>query len=221
MKTLIVSPESGIKNFENYNIVYTCENPYILSYESFHADMQVCVCDNDIIVPPYFYDYYKKNIKDKNVLRGNSDPFGHYPCSAAYNVAVTDNFAVCNTAVADKKIIECIELSGREIIEVKQGYSKCSVCIAGDAVITSDMGIYRKVCGKMPVLLITGGYVNLPGCEYGFIGGASGFNGKLIFSGDISKHPDFRLIDEFLRTLKIEYTCFSGELTDYGTLIFL
>lgn len=222
MDTLIISPESGLEKFENFNIVYTRTNPHILSYESFHGDMQLCVCGDGIIVPPYFYDYYKKNLKGKKIICGSSDPFGPYPQSAAYNVAVTDNFAICNLAAADSVILDWVKQCGKELINVKQGYSKCSLCIAGDGVITADRGIYKAVYDKMPALLITAGFVKLPGCEYGFLGGASGFvDGRLIFAGDITTHPDFLKIEKFLEELNIPYTCLAGELTDYGSLIFV
>lgn len=219
--TLIISPESGLKSFEKYRIVYTEENKHILSYERFHADMQVCSFDNNVIVPPCFYDYYKKNLKNKNILKGATLPFGHYPKSAAYNVAVTDKYAICCQSIADSVILEKIQASGREIIDVKQGYSKCSVCSFGSGIITADRGIYKAIGSKMPALLIEPGYVGLRDCEYGFIGGASGFDGRLIFAGDIAEHPDFAKIDGFLKNLKIEYLCLPGKLYDYGTLIFL
>lgn len=219
--TLVISPESGLKSFENYRIVYTAENKHILSYERFHADMQLCSIDNNVIVPPCFYDYYKKSLKNKNVLKGTSLPYGHYPKSAAYNVAVTDKFAICNKSISDRTVLDKLNDSGREIIDVKQGYAKCSVCSFGSGIITADRGIYKAVCGKMPALLINPGFVSLPGCEYGFLGGASGFDGRLIFSGNIAAHPDFARIDAFLKAEKIEYICMPGQLRDYGTLIFL
>ena len=221
MDTLIVSPESGLKSFENYNIVYTCENTHILTYERFHADMQVCVIDDAVIVPPCFYNYYKTKLKNKNVLKGLLNPFGHYPNSAAYNVAVVKNYAICNEDVADKAILERLKSLGKQIINVKQGYSKCSVCITGGGIITSDKGIYKAAEGKIPSLLISPGNISLPGCKYGFIGGASGFDGRLIFAGDITGHPDFLRIENFLREIETEYICLPGGLCDYGTLIFL
>ena len=219
--TLIISPESGLKSFENYHIVYTKENKHILQYERFHADMQVCAFDNNVIVPPCFYDYYQKKLKGKNVIKGTTIPYGAYPNSVAYNVAVTDKYAICRQNITDTVIVDKILASGREIINVKQGYSKCSVCSFGIGIITADKGIYKAISNKLPTLLIKPGFVGLSGCEYGFIGGASGFDGRLVFSGNIAEHPDFTKIDDFLENMKIKYICMPGKLYDYGTLIFL
>jgi hypothetical protein len=47
--------------------------------------------------------------------------------------------------------------------------------------------------------LITPGYIDLPGYNYGFIGGASGeFNNTVFFSGRIDHHPDFDMIRNFI-----------------------
>ncbi len=221
MDTLIISPMAKIKN-DNLKIVHTKENPYIPEYEKFHADLQVCVIGSEIIVPPMFYNYYKKMLKGKNVICGEINPDGHYPKCCAYNVAVTKKYAVCNEKITDRIILQRVKKLGLEIINVKQGYAKCSMCIAKDAVITSDMGIYKAIHQKINTLLISSGQIFLPGYEYGFIGGASGFDGEsLNFTGDITKHPDFLRIDKFLKDNNIIYTYTQGNLFDCGSAFYI
>ena len=221
MDTLIISPESEITEFKCYNVVHTIKNSFVLPYEKYHADMQMTVVGDKIIVPPMFFEYYKARLPHKNIVCGILNPDGHYPVNIAYNTAVTEKFAICNEKYTDRVILQSVIDAGLEIIDVKQGYAKCSVCVAGNGIITADKGIYKKISGKMDALLISPGFVNLPGCEYGFLGGASGFDGYLYFMGDIKAHPDFYRIDMFLKKIGVIYECLPGELTDFGTAVFI
>ena len=218
---LIISPESGIRDFPGYHVVYTAENRYVMEYERFHADMQLVKIGSEIITAPMFYDYYKKMLPGKKIVCGSINPDGHYPKSVAYNTAVTEKFAICNEKYTDRVILQRVKENGLEIINVKQGYSKCSLCVFPGGAITSDRGIYKKISPKVDTLLIGTGGVLLPGADYGFLGGASGFGDRLYFTGNIENHPDFKDINAFLEEKNIKYSYFPGELTDYGTALFV
>ena len=89
-----------------------------------------------------------------------------------------------------------------EIVDVKQGYTKCSACIVNEnTIITSDIGVEKACRGKgMDTLLIQNGDLSLPGYDYGFIGGCTGLIDKhtLAMAGDITYHPDGKRIINFL-----------------------
>lgn len=221
MDTLIISPESKITGFKDYKVLYTAENPYAPHPERYHADMQIVSLGDRIITPPMFFEYYKALLPHKNIICGETNPDGHYPKCIAYNTAVTEKFAICNEKYTDRVILQSVKEKSLEIINVRQGYAKCSVCVAGGGIITSDGGIYRAVYDKTEALLISEGNVALPGYDHGFLGGASGFDKKLYFTGDISAHPDFMRIDDFLRKINVEYECIPGDLTDFGTMVFV
>jgi hypothetical protein len=61
------------------------------------------------------------------------------------------------------------------IIDVKQGYTKCSVLpVSNNAFITDDISIYNQcVSFGIDVLYVGKGDVSLPGYNYGFIGGCA------------------------------------------------
>ena len=87
-------------------------------------------------------------------------------------------------------------------ISSRQGYSRCSVCVVNDnAIITADEGICRSAEARgVDVLKIRPGYIDLPGFDYGFIGGASFkiSDTKLAFTGRLDRHPDAERIIEFV-----------------------
>lgn len=221
MDTLIISPESEITDFFGYRVVYTAENPYVQPYEKYHADMQLVKIGSEIITAPMFFEYYRNMLPDKNVVCGETNPDGHYPECAAYNTAVTENFVICNEKYTDRAILQSVNRMGLEIINVKQGYAKCSLCVFPGGAITSDKGIFDKISSHTDTLLIGTEGVALPGCEYGFLGGASGYDKKLYFLGDITGHPDFERIKAFLKSKNVEFEYLPGELTDFGTAVFV
>ena len=129
-----------------------------------------------------------------------------YPEDSGLNVCVCGDYLIYNPATADKRI-EAI-FPEKKRIEVKQGYTGCSVCKAGpESIITSDRGIHREA-EKVGLnsLLISPGHIDLDGFDYGFIGGSSFMvNGVLMFTGSIEAHPSYNDIRSFLNNLSVDY----------------
>ncbi len=116
--------------------------------------------------------------------------------------------------------------NGLTLINVKQGYAKCSCAVVSyNAVITEDVGIYRKLSKTdIEVLLIGKGSVTLEGADCGFIGGATGYDRSkdtLYFCGDICEHPDFDRIRAFCDNHGTSIECLSdSKLVDIGGILF-
>ena len=113
--------------------------------------------------------------------------------------------------------------TGKRIIDVKQGYARCSVCLLGTkGAITADGGIgavLRKL--DVEVLEIQSGGIELCGYNYGFIGGASLVVDKTaVFFGNVEDHPDGKKILDFVRSkgFEAEYPG-SFPLTDFGSAV--
>ncbi|MBO4339199.1 MAG: hypothetical protein J5877_04700 [Clostridia bacterium] len=147
-----------------------------------------------------------------------------YPYDCAVNAAFSGENVICRFDILDEKLKRFINDNEYNIINVKQGYSKCSVCVVnGDSIITEDESV-KNACEKcgISVLLIRKGYVMLEGFDYGFIGGAA-FKlneSNLAFIGKIENHPDFNLIKGFLNKKGINYISLGDtELTDVGSVI--
>lgn len=143
---------------------------------------------------------------------------GAYPNDVLLNAARVGETVICNEKYISREIIS----SSTGIIDVRQGYAKCSICeVSENAFITDDIGIFRKCAENFDVLLIKKGDITLSGQNYGFIGGASAKIGdKVFFFGSLDTHRDGEKIKAFLYKYGIAYEClFDGNLTDIGSAI--
>lgn len=145
-----------------------------------------------------------------------------YPADARLNVCIFGNYLIKNEKHAERLISELRpDLS---IIDVKQGYTKCSICVVdSESIITSDNDIAAKArASGINVLLIRPGHISLPGYDTGFMGG-SAFKiaaGSLAFTGRLDGHPDEEKILEFLSGRNIEPVFLTDEpVFDIGSAI--
>lgn len=192
-----------------------------------HPDIYVHPISNNFLISSINTYEYFNNIGSKiglRIERGSTKLKGTYPYNISYNIARVGNLAFHNTKYTDKRIIELFKINNIRLINVKQGYTKCSTCIVSkNAIITSDKGI-AKAAEKngLDVLLIRPGYINLKGMDYGFIGGASGVisDCEIFFSGNIEKHPDYIDIYNFCKNHKKKLVYPKDiDLTDIGSII--
>lgn len=159
-----------------------------------------------------------------DVVLSSHAPDNVYPKDVLLNVCRVGQYAICNPKYVDFKIMTYLKENNITIINVKQGYAKCSVCIVNEtSIITADKGIYNA-CKRygLDVLLICAGGIYLDGYDYGFLGGASGLiaKNKLAFTGNIYLHKDADNILKFLEKKKMDFLCLSKEgLIDIGGII--
>ena len=146
-----------------------------------------------------------------------------YPDDCLLNFADIGDYVICNKSILPEEIVRYIP--NKTIVDIKQGYSKCSVCICGyNTIITDDKSIYNAVSSydNINSLLIEKGSVSINKYDYGFIGGCCGLIDKnlLLFNGDLSLHSDFDKIKNFLYDNDIKYIDIKRKpLTDIGSII--
>ena len=146
-----------------------------------------------------------------------------YPNDCLLNFADIGDYVICNKSIMPKKIENY--LLEKPVIDVKQGYSKCSICICKqNTIITDDISVYNAVLkhDNINSLLVEKGSVAINKYSYGFIGGCCGLIAKdtLLFNGDISTHTDFDKIENFLYDNGVKYIDIKGKkLTDIGSII--
>lgn len=148
----------------------------------------------------------------------------YYPQDAAFNAACTGKYFIHNLSCTAPRLLKVAEEMGMYLIDVKQGYTKCSVAIVDEnSIITYDAGIAKACEGidELSVLLVQPGFVRLDGYDTGFIGGSCGRVGdELVFNGDLSSHPDFAKILEFTEERGINCKWFPEyQLTDIGSIL--
>ena len=155
---------------------------------------------------------------------GKDDLGKDYPADCAFNAACTGKFFIHKLSATNEKLLLAAKEMGMTLIDVQQGYTKCSVAIVDEtSIITYDEGII-KACSKYPelsVLRVAPGFVRLDGYDTGFIGGASGRVGKeIIFHGDLFAHPDFAAIVDFIESRGLICKWFPQfNLTDIGSIL--
>ena len=225
-KRITLNMENKLKSL-GVDVVKTSDCPNTYKAIMCHPDISVCkLNDNDIVVAPNVYDYYFEVLShyNFNVIKGCSIIENKYPYNVHYNACIFGNYAMHNFKYTDKKILEFIEKNNLQKIDVKQGYCKCSTCIVDEkSIITSDDGIF-KACLSFDIdcLLIEKGHINLFDMNYGFIGGCSGLisSDTLAFYGDLTKHPNYEEIVNFVNRKNKNIVCLSDEhLLDLGSLI--
>ena len=167
---------------------------------------------------------YSWQSNSADLLISFHEPLMRYPKDIAYNAACTGRFLIHNLKYTAPMILEEAEKAKMKLIDVPQGYAKCSTVILDkNSIITYDEGIARKCkeCDGPKALLVSPGHVALEGYNTGFIGGASGRVGdEIVFSGDLSAHPDFHAIVDFIEERGLKCKWFPEfPLTDIGSII--
>ncbi len=146
-----------------------------------------------------------------------------YPGDIIYNGFSTGKYFIHDLKHTDEQLLKAVDELGLIPVNVKQGYACCSIVpVDEDSIITADRGIAKAAeAAGIIVLTVEAGHVELPGYDTGFLGGCSGRVGdEIIFNGDLSAHPDFGAIKEFIgmRGLKLKYFE-EYPLRDIGSII--
>ena len=149
---------------------------------------------------------------------------GNYPDDIKLNCALIGKYLLCNTRFIADEITTFCKNNNIEPLHTNQGYSKCSVCVLNDnAVITEDTAIASLLKNyQIDVLKITEGNICLSKDHYGFIGGSSGKlnDNEIYFSGDLSSHPDYDRIIEFLNKYHVKPIFNKNrKLNDFGGFV--
>lgn len=216
-----------IKTLNNIGIevILSCRISSLYDAVCGHPDMMIHHAGKKrFIVAPEAYNHFRIAIPDADITMGSKSLNSKYPKDICYNAAAFGNYLICNTAHTAQEILTEYKYTEKKILNVKQGYSKCSICIIADnAIITSDSGIYKTAVNNgIDALKITEGHISLPGMSYGFIGGASGMLAKnlLAVNGDIKTHPDYNMINNFCKKYDVDIISLKkGEITDIGSII--
>ena len=152
------------------------------------------------------------------------EPFSPYPDDILLNQTFLNELFVGNLKFASEKALNFAKTNKMMLLNTKQGYSKCSICIINEkAIITEDNGMATLLKNsQVEVLKIKPDYIQLSDKHSGFLGGASGKISKneIFFNGNIEEHPDFKVISDFLNrhNVKPVYDK-SYKLTDIGSII--
>ncbi len=146
-----------------------------------------------------------------------------YPGDILYNGFSTGKYFIHDLKHTDEQLLKAVDELGLIPVNVKQGYACCSIVpVDEDSIITADRGIARAAeAAGIRALTVEAGHVELPGYDTGFLGGTSGrVEDEIVFNGDLSAHPDYESIRDFIgsRGLKVKFFE-SYPLRDIGSII--
>ena len=196
-----------------------------------HPDTLLFKCGNQIITTAeycddaaYFFSDVREYCPDVKISFSADERGKEYPRDCIMNALVIGDRIFAKSDTLSEKIKEFASDRGMKICHTRQGYPACTTLALGSSAITADKGMAKALESEgIAVTLIREGGIALCGCEYGFIGGASGVCGdKVYFIGDIFSHPDADIVCEAIRRAGLEPVSLSSEpLTDCGGLLFI
>ncbi|MGL5066689.1 MAG: DUF6873 family GME fold protein [Sarcina sp.] len=211
---------------ENLNIIQIPNSPYLYDSINAHPDIQVNITSNSsiILAKNSSLDTASLSALNISVTHSKNELEKKYPKNIFLNAINLPNYFIHNLKYTDEKLLSLVQ--DKELINIKQGYSKCSCCIVSDnALITSDIGIYNSLKPyDIDLLLIPTGDITLPGLSYGFIGGSCGLisKNKLAFLGNLKNHTYEKEVKDFLFKHNVEPIFLSdSKLIDRGSILTL
>lgn len=222
---LSAEAKNTLKSY-NIDILDFGINPSLDKNVAFHSDLSFLTDGKDTLFIANEMIQYKSVLKNyfENIIVIPEKLGKKYPADVALNCVVIGNSLICNVDTVSSVVLEYFKENQFRIIDVRQGYTKCSVIpVADNAIITDDPSVASV--GKengFDVLFISKGSVNLAGYGYGFIGGASGIisDDVIAFCGDINSHKDSAQILGFLKKYNITALSLDNrQLYDIGSII--
>lgn len=227
-KTILMSPaDSNILNYfrKRFNVLSSDYIDDLITFERYHADMQAIKIQDKLYI----------NSKSKNLIdtlaKMNRDfeictiTGCKYPDNVALNAVYIGNKILCKKSSLHPQIKVFCERKGINIINVNQGYTKCSTLIIDDnSIVTDDESIATKAMKSgIEVLKIEKGDIYLDHNNYGFIGGASVRIGNSVyFFGDINTHRNASEIKTFIKKHNLNIVCTGAyQLIDIGGVVVL
>ena len=193
-----------------HNVIQTERVDCFHKPEQLHADMQILKIRDRI----FTLDTCRRK------------PAGDYPNNVLLNCLYLGNKLYGKLSAIDETVLEYCEEKQIEMINVNQGYTRCSTLVVSDnAVITADPSVEKAMRKSgVEVLRISSGQIRLEGFDYGFIGGCSAKIGNTIFFfGNIKSHSDYEIIKTFIinHNSELEILYESIPLTDIGGAVII
>lgn len=217
-----------LKNL-GYELIEIKKSTNVYPEISSHVDIFACKVKDKIVVEKHIYDILKNKFKRK-IIKGDSTVQNVYPNDINYNVCIVGNKAIHNFKYTDSKIISELNKNNFELINVKQGYSNCSIVVIDEnSIILSDKGLYNSLKNRGIDMLFLDYIPNIKllneNGEYsqknGFIGGAvSRIGDNIVVFGDLDTIDYDGKIKGFIKKRNLNIIDFKRlDVIDYGGVI--
>lgn len=194
-----------------------------------HVDIQIAVvdkCQRKVVINKDIDQSFINILKEKSIdyLLSQNSLSDKYPKDIILNGFITDEYFIHNLNYTDPTLLKAQQ--NKKLINVKQGYTKCSILpISDNVIITNDLGIYNSLDKNVfDILLVPPGDILLPSLNYGFIGGVGGMisKNKLALFGELEHYQYGSEIYNFLYKYDVEPIYLrKGKLIDRGSLLLI
>ncbi len=217
-------PKAALVEFEKHVRVLPFRSSGIV-YDAIsgHTDIFFCQTPFGLVAAPNTPAEFLNKLQHLEVklIPGSRKLDGKYPQTAHYNAFFSNTCLVHNTKITDSSILElACEV---EIINVKQGYTRCNLIEAEGLYITSDPSILEALtsAGKETFYVSPQGIL-LAGVKHGFFGGCAGyFNRKFFLVGNLCQLTEGRLLRKKLEERNVTMVeLYRGPLFDVGGIAF-
>lgn len=228
VKLAAISAQAGesIKKLHSIGIqtIKIKEYPMLPQPVNSHADLQMLHFGKNNILCHSEHLFTGEWVENFNIRKIASKAGDKYPNDVRLNCALIGNKLICNKKTVAPEILDFADINGLTVIDVKQGYARCSICIINEnAIITDDKSIFAAAGNFFnDAQFISKGSIGLKGYGYGFIGGCCGKidKNKIAFNGSIESHRDYKKIVDCLSRNNVEcIELHSNPLYDIGGII--
>lgn len=216
-----------LKNL-GYELIQVRKSNIVYEEISSHVDIFVCKVGDKVIIEKSQFDNIKTILPEglTTIKQGEEAVGASYPEDIKYNVCIIGKKAFHNFKYTDPAIKQELINQNYELINVKQGYTNCSIAVIDqNSAITSDKGLYKElVRNNIDTLFLdytpdiklhlNGKYSN----KNGFIGGAmSRLGDNIVVFGDLNKIDKNEQLSNFIRKKNLNLIDFEGlDVVDYG-----
>lgn len=222
-----------------YEIIKAGYNTELYDEIAAHVDISYIKVGDDIIVSP---DKFVELSKKINCIVGKTELEAEYPKDVAYNVCIMGKKAIHNFKYTDPILKQKLIDEGYKLINVEQGYTKCSIAVIDDnSCITSDIGIAKVLMDEgIDVLFVYEPDISLlkrtnsnemyesrmyfeKSDMQGFIGGAMvDLGSEILLFGDVDNLLNKDKIIKFIESKGKKLKGFDKlEIIDYGGIVII
>lgn len=213
-----------------YELIEIKKSTKVYPEISSHVDIFACKVKNKIIAEKHVYDILENKLKKDIIIQGDSAIQNAYPNDINYNVCIVGNKAIHNFKYTDSKIAQELKKNNFELINVKQGYSNCSIAVINEnSIILNDRGLYNSLNDSGLNILFLDYMTDIKLLNEnenysemnGFIGGAiTRIADNIVIFGDLEKIDYNGYIRKFIKEKNLNIIDFSGlDVIDYGGII--
>ncbi|MDP4092222.1 MAG: hypothetical protein Q8920_02580 [Bacillota bacterium] len=209
-------------------VIRTSRYPGVYDAIAFHPDIMLHhIGEKTIVYAPGTSPNLLEQLQGYGfeLIEGSSCLTAQYPGDIAYNAARVGSFLIHNFKYTDRALLNLLEKENLTFINVKQGYTKCSVSVVNEnSIITHDKGIAAAVekYGINVLLLEEADEILLPGLDRGLIGGCGGLaaKNKWVVNGNLRLLKSHALIFSFLEARGIKpISLAKGSVIDIGSVL--